>query len=99
LGQVPQIGPWGIGLAACASPVERCGETVLGTLLVFFGFRECGREGGETVLRLLVFVGFQPAAKVQPQLAESATQGLPPDPQPTGGLKLIPARILQDAAQ
>ena len=51
------------------------------------------------MLRLFVFFGFQPATAVQPQLAESATQGLPPDPQPTGGLKLIAARFLQDAGQ
>ena len=54
---------------------------------------------GEAVLRLVGFFGPQPATAVQPQLAESATQGLPPDPQPTGCLKLIPARVLQDAGQ
>ena len=36
---------------------------------------------------------------MQPQLAESAAQGFPADPQPEGGLMLIAARILQDAGQ
>ena len=61
--------------------------------------RVWSRGIGEAVLWLLVFFGFQPATAVQAQLAESATQGFPPNPQPAGGLKLIPTRILQDAAQ
>jgi hypothetical protein len=57
------------------------------------------RHARESVLRLVVFPGFQPATDVQPQLAESAAQGLPADPQSEGGLMLIAARILQDAGQ
>ena len=47
----------------------------------------------------VVFSGFDPAGELKPQLAESAAQGVPGDPQPTGGLNLIPAHILQDASQ
>ncbi len=52
----------------------------------------------ESVLRLVVFF-FQPATDMQPQLAESAAQGFPADPQPEGSLMRIAARILQDAGQ
>jgi hypothetical protein len=48
---------------------------------------------------LVVFSGFQPATDLQTQLAESAAQGVPRDPQPAGGLTLIAARVRQDAGQ
>jgi hypothetical protein len=54
---------------------------------------------GEAVLGRIVFSGFDPAGAAKPQLDESPAQGVPGNPQPAGGLKLIPARILQDAGQ
>jgi hypothetical protein len=52
---------------------------------------------GEAVLVGIVLAGFEPASEVKPQFNEPAAQGVPGNPQPAGGLKLIPAGILEDA--
>jgi hypothetical protein len=43
---------------------------------------------------LIVFISLNGVGDVQSQFAEFLAQGLPSDPQQTGGLVLIPLRIL-----
>ena len=50
-------------------------------------------------LWLVVFFGFQLAGEVKPQLAESSAQGVPRNPQETGGLVQIRPSVLHDAGQ
>ena len=50
-------------------------------------------------LNRIVFSGFDPPGEVKAQLDESPAQSVAGNPQPAGGLKLIAARILQDAGQ
>jgi hypothetical protein len=63
-------------------------------------------EGGTTnqskiiePLDRIVFSGFHPPGELKPQLKESPSQSVPGDSEAAGGLKLIPARILQDTGQ
>ena len=55
------------------------------------------RSVSQAVLRLVVIAGIRGVRDVQPQLAESETQGLAGDPQHAGGLVLTAVRVLQHA--
>ena len=56
-------------------------EHVIGSMRIEIAGRlirkHCPRRVGEAVLVRVVLFGFQPATALQPQLAESAPQGLP----------------------
>ncbi len=48
---------------------------------------------------LRVFFGLELAREVESQLAEPPAQGIAGNPQPAGGLMLIPTRVFQDAGE